>query len=185
MLTIAAFLAIAAPADLADVGPAPAVRLIDQEGRPFDLESLRGRAVVVSFVYTTCQGSCPATTAALVRVQEALKQAKLWGDRVAFVSITLDPARDTPSTLDDYARVYRADPVHWRFVTGQADAVAAVWKAWDMWARVGPSGVIDHPSRIFLVDPRGRIREIYNLESLTPEAVARDVERVTRRDAAR
>ena len=47
-----------------------------------------------------------------------------------------------------------------------------------MWARVGPSGVIDHPSRVFLVDPSGHLREIYNLETLTPEAVVQDVRAV-------
>ena len=47
--------------------------------------------------------------------------------------------------------------------------------AWGMWARVGPSGVIDHPSRVFLVDPAGHRREIYSLEILTPEAVVEDV----------
>jgi protein SCO1/2 len=49
-----------------------------------------------------------------------------------------------------------------------------------MWARVGPSGVLDHPSRIFLADPRGRQREIYNLQFLTPKGVLRDVREVVR-----
>jgi protein SCO1/2 len=47
-----------------------------------------------------------------------------------------------------------------------------------MWARVGPSGTLDHPSRIFLVDPSGRQREIYNLQFLRPEAVVLDVRAV-------
>src|SRR5689334_821750 len=81
---------------LADIGPAPEVRLVDSAGRPFALSSLRGKAVVVSFVYTTCTGSCPATTSTLARAQQVLKQAGLWGERVEFVSISLDPKRDTP-----------------------------------------------------------------------------------------
>jgi len=49
---------------------------------------------------------------------------------------------------------------------------------WGMWAKVGPSGVLDHPSRVFLVDPQGRQREIYSLEFLTPKTVVQDVKTV-------
>jgi len=163
---------------LADIGPAPEVALTDQAGKPFALSSLRGKAVVVSFIYTTCNGSCPATTLGLFRVQQALRAAGLWGDKVEFVSISLDPARDSPDVLAAYARVYGADPVAWHFLTGPPGRVAAVLRAWGMWAKVGPSGVLDHPSRIFLVDPKGRQREIYNLEFLEPDAVVKDVKSV-------
>ena len=163
---------------LADIGPAPPVELVDAAGHPFALADLGGKAVLVSFIYTTCNGTCPATTATLDRARRALRDAGLWGRRVEFVSITLDSARDTPEALAAYARAYRADPRSWHFLTGPPTDVARVIAAWDMWARVGPSGVIDHPSRVFLIDPRGRRREIYNLESLTPEAVLQDVKAV-------
>ena len=163
------------PSPLADIGPAPAVSLIDAAGRPFALESLRGKAVLVSFIYTTCNGSCPATTHTLYRVQEVLKGAGLWETRVHFVSITLDPARDTPEVLARYARIYAADPAAWHFLGGPPERVARSIAAWDMWARTNAAGVLDHPSRIFLVDPRGRRREIYNLEFLTTESVLQDV----------
>lgn len=166
------------PSPLADIGPAPEVRLTDASGQPFDLAGLRGKAVLVSFVYTTCTGTCPATTATMVRVQRALRQAGLWGTEVAFVSITLDPARDTPEALAHYARTFGADRSAWYFLTGPADEVAGVIDRWGMWAKVGPSGVLDHPSRIFLVDPNGRQREIYNLTFLKPEAVLEDVRTV-------
>jgi protein SCO1/2 len=163
---------------LADIGPAPAVVLTDAAGKPFDLARLRGKAVLVSFVYTTCGGTCPATTYTLTRVRRALERAGLWGKRVEFVSITLDPARDRPEVLADYARTYDADPAAWHFLTGPPDAVARVIAAWDMWVKPGPAGALDHPSRIFLLDPRGHEREIYNLEFLRPAAVVRDVETV-------
>ena len=172
--------ALPAPAgtssDLADIGPAPPVSLIDSAGKPFELARLRGKVVVVSFVFTTCSGTCPATTYALARAQQTLKEAGLWGKQVEFVSITLDPARDTPEVLDRYAKVYRADRSAWHFLTGPVDRVAEVIAAWGMWVKAGPTGALDHPSRIFLIDPRGRQREIYNLEFLTPAAVLRDVQ---------
>jgi len=186
-LLLAACLPVAQgrPPTLADIGPAPAVELIDAGGRPFALASLKGKAVLVSFVYTTCNGSCPATTAALDRARRALREAGLWGGRVEFVSITLDPDRDTPEALAAYARAYRADPKTWHFLTGPPAEVRRAIVAWDMWARVGPSGVLDHPSRVFLVDPDGHRREIYNLESLTPEVVVQDVKTVLAEAEAR
>ena len=168
------------PSELADIGPAPApgVSLTDQAGKPFSLNRLRGKAVVVSFVYTTCNGSCPATTSSLARSQTALREARLWGKRVEFVSISLDPARDTPAVLKGYSQVYGADLDSWHFLTGEPGRVAKVVADWGMWARFGPAGTLDHPSRVFLVDPAGRQREIYNLDFLKPETLVRDVRTV-------
>jgi protein SCO1/2 len=174
-LLTASMLALGQGSYLADIGPAPPVRLTDSERRPFSLDELRGKVVLVSFVYTTCNGSCPATTSGLDRARRALRNEGLWGRSVEFVSITLDPTRDTPEALAAYAKIYRAEPKSWHFLTGTPERVAEVIASWDMWAKVGPSGVIDHPSRIFLLDPKGHRREIYNLESLTPDMVVRDV----------
>jgi protein SCO1/2 len=166
------------PSRLADIGPAPEVALVDVQGRPFRLSDLRGKAVVVSFIYTTCNGTCPATTRELVRARKALEQAGLWGTRAEFVSISLDPERDTPEVLARYAKQQGADADAWHFLTGPAPRVGKVLASWDMWARRDASGVLDHPSRVFLIDPRGRRREIYNLDFLTPRAILEDVKAV-------
>lgn len=166
---------------LADIGPAPETALTEARGgEPFRLSDLQseGKVALVSFIYTTCNGSCPATTHTMYRVQEALKEAGLFGDRVEFVSITLDPKTDRPEVLARYADIFAADPDAWHFLTGEPGEVAGVIASWDMWARVGPTGTLDHPSRIFLVDPGGRQREIYNLQFLEPEAVVADVRAV-------
>jgi protein SCO1/2 len=131
--------------------------------------------VVVSFVYTTCSGVCPATTLSLGRIEKALQQAKLWGTSVEFVSISLDPQRDTPEVLKRYAQLFRADLASWHFLTGSCSDVQSVIAAWGMWAKIGPGGVLDHPSRIFLLDTQGHQREIYNLEFLKVDTVLQDV----------
>jgi protein SCO1 len=168
--------ATAPPSRLADIGSAPPTVLVDSSGKLFDLASVRGRAVVVSFVYTTCNGACPATTLSLSRIQKALQQAKLWGTSVEFVSISLDPERDTRDVLNRYAHLFNADLANWHFLTGSRSDVQTVIAAWGMWAKIGPAGVLDHPSRIFLLDPHGHQREIYNLEFLKTETVLQDVE---------
>jgi protein SCO1/2 len=63
--------------------------------------------------------------------------------------------------------------------------VARVIAAWDMWVKPGPAGTLDHPSRIFLLDPQGHRREIYSLEFLRPAAVVGDVEAVLAEAAGR
>jgi protein SCO1/2 len=163
------------PSPLADIGPAPRTVLSDSAGKPFDLASLKGKVVLVSFVYTTCTGVCPGTTQAIVRIQNRLQDEKLWGESVAFVSITLDPAHDTPEVLRRYARLFGAEPAAWHFLSGRPDQVQSVITAWGMWVKTLPNGVLDHPSRIFLLDTRGRQREIYSLEFLKVEAVVADV----------
>ena len=164
-----------APSPLADIGPAPRTVLVDSSGKPFDLASLEGKVVLVSFVYTTCTGVCPGTTQAMGRVKRALDEAGLWGNSVAFVSITLDPKHDTADVLHSYAKLFRADDPAWHFLTGPPADVASVIAGWGMWVKAGPTGALDHPSRVFLLDRRGHRREIYNLEFLTPRAVLQDV----------
>jgi len=176
LVAIMSMTANTTPSRLADIGPAPPTILLDSSGKLFDVASLKGKAVVVSFVYTTCNGACPATTQSLGRIQKALERAKLWGRTVEFVSISLDPERDSPDVLKRYAQLFKADLASWHFLTGSRSEVQSVIAAWGMWARIGPAGVLDHPSRIFLLDPRGHQREIYNLEFLKTDTVLEDVE---------
>jgi len=163
------------PSPLANIGPAPPTVLFDTAGKRFDIASRRGKVLLVSFVYTTCNGVCPATTQTLTGIQKRLQAAKLWGTSVEFISITLDPERDTPEVLGRYARLFGADPAAWHFLTGPSPQVESVISGWGMWVKSGPTGVLDHPSRIFLLDRQGRQREIYNLEFLTAESVMQDM----------
>jgi protein SCO1/2 len=165
----------APPSRLADIGPAPHTLLMDSSKNPFDLEKLRGKVVLVSFVYTTCNGVCPLTTQAMGRVRKKLEEAKVWGKSVEFVSITLDPKRDTALVLQNYAKLWSADSPEWHFLTGAPEDVSKVVAAWDMWVKSDAQGVLDHPSRIFLIDGSGHEREIYSLEFLKPETVLEDV----------
>ncbi len=149
--------------------------LTTQEGNPFRLSSLRGKVVLVSFVFTTCNGTCPATTHRMVLAAETLARAGL-SDKVHLVSITLDPARDKPAVLRDYMRLYDIDAKHWTFLTGSKEEIDKVLSDWGMWVRAAANGQLDHPSRVFLLDRRGRLREIYNLQFFRPRWVREDVQ---------
>ena len=69
---------------------------------------------------------------------------------------------------------------NWTFLTGAAKEVAAVHEAWGMWVKPAANGQLDHPSRVFLVDARGRVREIYNLDFLRLPWVLEDLELLRR-----
>jgi protein SCO1/2 len=162
---------------LAVIQDAPEFTLTSQAGDKLSSSDLKEKVLLVSFIFTTCNGTCPATTHRMGQIQEELKARGLFkDDRVRLLSISLDPIRDTPDVLRGYMKIYDADPEHWTFLTGAADQVASVVKSWGMWAKPAANGQLDHPSRIFLVDTRGRIREIYNLSFLKPKWVAQDIE---------
>jgi protein SCO1/2 len=154
----------------------PDFTLTTQAGQPLRRDDLRGKVVLVSFVFTTCGGSCPATTHRMSQVARTLADHGLLNDdRVRLLSITLDPARDTPEALWNYMKAYDADPAYWTFLTGPREQVEKVHVAWGMWAKPAANGQFDHPSRVFLVDGRGRVREIYNLDFFKPAWVLEDV----------
>ncbi len=165
------------PSRLAVIRPAPDFTLTTQDEKTLRLSDLRGKVLLVGFIFTTCNGSCPATTHRMGQVQQALSARGLTKDgRVRLLSITLDPTRDTPEVLRNYMRLYDADPASWTFLTGPRERVEKTVAAWGMWARPAANGQLDHPSRVFLLDPKGRVREIYNLDYLKPAWVVEDVE---------
>jgi protein SCO1 len=103
----------------------PNVPLITQDGKTvrFYDDVLKGKMVVVDMIYTHCKYSCPLETAKLAQVQ------RLLGDRVGkdifFVSITLDPERDTPEVLKEYAQKFRAR-AGWTFLTGKKEDIKLI-----------------------------------------------------------
>jgi protein SCO1/2 len=181
-------LLLAGPASgrLAVIRQAPDFTLTTQADKPLSRADLKGKVLLVGFIFTTCNGSCPATTHRIGQVQQALKDRGLVKDgRVHLLSITLDPTRDTPEVLRNYMRLYDADPASWTFLTGPPERVAKTVADWGMWARPAANGQLDHPSRIFLVDGRGRVREIYNLSFLKAAWVVEDIEALLKEDAQR
>jgi protein SCO1/2 len=164
------------PERLPFIQKAPDFDLIDQSGKPVRLVDFKDKVVLVSFVFTTCSGSCPATTSRMAKIQEHLEKKGLLKKGVRLVSISLDPKRDTPEVLRGYMRLYEADAATWSFLTGPPEKVNKTIAAWGMWAKPAANGQLDHPSRIFLVDRKGQIREIYNLDFLRVPWVTEDIE---------
>jgi protein SCO1/2 len=170
---------------LAVIQKAPDFTLATQDNKQLKFSDLKGKVRIVSFVFTTCNGTCPATTHRMGQVQSELKtRGLLKDDRIRLLTITLDPARDTPEAFRRYAKLYDADPASWTFLTGPAEDVAKVHAAWGMWVKPAADGQLDHPSRVFLVDGQGRVREIYHLGFMKAKWVVEDIESLLKEEAA-
>jgi protein SCO1/2 len=148
--------------------------LRDQEGRPFGLDDLAGRVVLLDFIFTSCHGPCPAQTQSHVQVQRGLDPAVR--DRTWFVSITIDPETDDEQALREYAARHGVDLSNWSFLTGPPDEVASVVAGWQIGTAAVADGQIDHTLVSYLLDDRGRIVHRYRSGNPDPAAVRADIE---------
>ena len=169
-------LGIAVHPYFAVIKAAPDFTLLDSADRRFALSQLRGRVVLLSFIYTSCTTSCPLLTQRMGLLEDRLKDAGLWTSSVSFVSVTVDPERDTAATLADYARRFDAIDPNWRFSHEQPRRLRPVLAAYDEWTRRLPDGDIDHPARVYLIDRRGNIREVYALSFFDERQVFIDLQ---------
>jgi protein SCO1/2 len=156
--------------------PAPDFALLDQDARPLSLAALRGKVVLLDFVFTRCPGPCPILTGIHRDVRDGLSAA----DRsaVQLVSVTLDPEYDTPEVLRAYASARRIETDGWSFATGPAADVNAVAHAYGVGSVRAPSGEIEHTVATFLIDRDGRIARRYLGLSHEPAAIRADIERL-------
>lgn len=105
------------------------LELLTQDGRRvrFHSDVLKGRTVLINVVYATCQDACPLITQKLNEVRRHLPP-ELFGQQVFFVSLTSDPAHDTPQALKAFARKQGADVAGWTFLTGRKENVEHILK---------------------------------------------------------
>ncbi len=97
------------------------LEVIDQDGQTLQFydDVLKDKVVVINFIFTNCQGACPLMTQNLTMVRDMLGVEL--GKDIHFVSISIDPIRDTPTAMKEFAGTHRADQDGWRFVTGNPD----------------------------------------------------------------
>ena len=141
------------------IGTAPGFTLTSQDGQPVSLGDFRGKVVAVTFVFASCTDTCPLLTDKMARVQDGL--GPLFGKKIVFVSITVDPERDTPEVLKQYARNFGADPAGWFFLTGEPAAIRTVERSYGVFAAKTPEGDVDHTFLTSLIDSQGDLRVQY------------------------
>jgi len=158
---------------LPTIGPAPDFALTSQDGARVTLSDFRGKVVAVTFIFTSCTDTCPLLTAKMAGVQDELGPA--FGAKIAFVSITVDPERDTPEVLKQYAQNFGANPAGWVFLTGDLAAIRDVERSYGVFAAKAVDGDVDHTFLTSLIDPRGILRVQYLGVRFAPEEFRRDL----------
>jgi len=156
--------------------PAPDVTLVDQQGKTFHLRDLRGKVVLVTFIYTTCPDACPLLTAKLTSIQRNLKENNQ--SDVYLLSITTDPEVDEPKVLASYAKRYGIDPSNWSLLTGKEQSLREVWKNFGVKVHRKARGLIDHTSLTAVVDSAGTMRVAYLGTAPDPKLVLKDIRAV-------
>ena len=160
---------------------APDFALVDQTGDTLRSGELDGTAWVAHFFFTNCAGICPLTTARMRGLRDSLAVDGLLGEQVRLVSISVDPARDTPPVLREYAALFGGSPPsEWAFLTGSSpEAIQRLLQEGFKVTATPPvppadtaaNYQVNHSPRLELVDPEGRVRATY--DATEPDAIRR------------
>ncbi len=145
--------------------PVPAFALTERHGQSVTNADLDGKVWVASFVFTRCTGPCPQVTATMTRLQEELSLTA--EPNLRLVTFTVDPERDTPTELLDYAKKFRADDKQWLFLTGPEATIHQLLNdGFKVTAQRSPAPApgdeFDHSSRLAVVDKAGHIRGYFD-----------------------
>jgi protein SCO1 len=151
----------------------PDFTLIDQNGKTFRFTNARGKIVLVTFVFTTCPDVCPLLTAKFAAIQRTLRQRRI--DDYLLLTITTDPARDTPAVLKSYGEQFKADFNHWLFLTGSEQELVKVWKGFGVTVRKSADSQIQHTALTTLVDQRGIRRFDYYTDKWQEKEILKDI----------
>jgi protein SCO1/2 len=145
--------------DLPKLFAVPNARLVDDKGHAVALDSMKGYVTVYDFIFTNCSGTCPMMTQTMRRLT-----TKIGRDvPVRFVSISVDPTRDTPDVLAKYASRVRNDD-RWIFLTGDRDEIVKLSVQGFKLAAGDPTPggeALLHSSKFAVADSSGVIRSYY------------------------
>lgn len=148
----------------------PDVELIDQHGTILRTATLRGRIVLLTFVYADCSESCPLLVRQVEAVLRRFPADEVGRDLVA-VAVTLDPRRDDPAALAAAAGRWQLSDPRLYLATGAPETVRALLDTSALWRRPRPAGGWDHANLVLVLDRQGR-------EAFADTAAAPDAERL-------
>jgi cytochrome c peroxidase len=170
---------------LPPLGAAADGAVLDSQGRSLRLHELLGDGpVLLSFIYTSCSdvNGCPLATHVLAKTTAKLAAAPEIADRVRLISLSFDPAYDTPAVMRRYGEPFQGKGLDWRFLTTRGGAeLDPILKAYDQWVirdydEAGNAlGTISHLLRVYLIDREKQIRNIYSVSFLHADTLLNDL----------
>lgn len=166
---------------LEHLGRAKPFSLSTQDGERLSLEQLRGKVVIVTFVFTTCAEGCSPLTAKLAGVAEQLAPEERPEVFLAFVTLT--PELDGPDALRGFAQAHGLDLEHAAFLTGTPAQVREVAEAYGVAYGENAAGRVEHTFLTSVVDRRGDLRVQYLGIRFDPQELLGDVRSLVKEDA--
>jgi cytochrome c peroxidase len=170
---------------LPPLGIAADGKVLNTLGEQLSLQDLIGdKLVLLGFIYTHCSdiNGCPLATFVMKKVQDRLAEDADLAQQVRLISLSFDPAQDTPAALLDYAGHFRRKGFDWQFLTTSSEAeLLPILEGYGQWRQReydkdgNYTGNISHILRVFLIDRQGRIRNIYSSGFLDAATVINDL----------
>lgn len=152
--------------------PARDFRLTDQAGRPVSLSSFRGHVTILAFLYSTCGSSCVVIAQQIRGALDELPHP------VPVLFVSANPQADTPARIRRFlAQVSLTGRV--RYLTGSTAALRPIWHAYGVTPASAGRAAFDRAASVFVLDRSGVRRVLFQLEQLTPEALAHDVRKLS------
>ncbi len=158
-------------------------KLVDQYNNEVTFpEFVKGKLVVMNYIFTNCPDICPLSTNNMRLIQERIKKDKING--VEFVSISFDPLQDSPQVLRKFAGIRNLDLSNWTFLTGEKPVIDSFMRKMGIVAVIGDSTVFKdgrkiyyytHTDRIQLIDKEGKIRKNYKGSTIDVSEIVADV----------
>jgi protein SCO1/2 len=150
---------------------APAFTLTNQYGRPVSLLDSRGHVTVIAFVYSTCGNAC------VVIAQQIRGALDELGHSVPVLFVSADPEADTPARIAAFlSKVSLSGRV--QYLTGSLTKLQSIWRDYDIKPASAGRRIFDGYASVLLLDPKGRERDVFELEQLTPESLAHDIRKL-------
>ncbi|MGZ8192396.1 MAG: cytochrome c peroxidase [Methylobacter sp.] len=167
------------------LGKAADGKVIDTEGNVISLHNLMGdKVVLLSFIYSTCNdvNGCPLATAVFHKIKSRLKKEPELAAKLRLLTLSFNPEHDTPETMKHYGSGFKEQDVEWRFLTTRSEQELQpilehyqqhIQKVVDAQGR--NTGAFSHVLRVYLIDQRKQLRNIYSVSFLHPDTLINDI----------
>ena len=182
---------VAGTYDLPKIRPAAGGAILDAAGKSLDLDDLLGAKItVLSFIYRTCDdiNGCPLSTMVLHRLAGKVKEQPRLADNLRLLTLSFDPEFDTPEVMNKFGESIKGSSANkdgaadWQFLTTKSEqAIQPILDAYqqsvipDMQTQADGRKKYSHILRVYLIDRKKQIRNIYNVSFLHPDILINDV----------
>ena len=151
-------------------------KFTNELGEPVSLSDFRGQAIALTFFFTRCPipEFCPRLSRNFEEVQQRLSAMQNAPTNWHLISVTFDPAHDTPEVLKAYGASYQYDPAHWSFLTGPKDKIGELASACDV--KFEPeNGFINHNFRTLIIDASNHLQTVFPTSGNISESIVQEL----------